>query len=62
MIDDTLTFTLRLYDPMEKIDPLIAASWVTVQVPRSDLTLPQAEFIAKYIVPNLAGIKQLKLK
>ena len=62
MPDDSLTLTIRLHDPKEKQNVTLSATWATVKVPRADLELPQAEFVAKYITPNLSQLVQLKLK
>lgn len=56
-----ITLTFRLHDAAETQDNSKSASWVTVQVDRADLTIPKAEFIAKYIEPNISGLKQLEL-
>jgi hypothetical protein len=61
MAEDTLLLTIRLYDPKEKTDAKMAASWVPVQVDRSDLGMSQADFVAKYVAPALAQLAQLKL-
>jgi hypothetical protein len=62
MPEDTLTFTLRLHDPAEKNDAEKSTNWAVVQIPRADLKLSQAEFIDKYVVPNLATLKLLTLQ
>jgi hypothetical protein len=61
MPEDVLTLTLRMHDPDEKQDASLSASWAVVRVPRSDLQLAHADFLAKYVVPALAELKQLKL-
>jgi hypothetical protein len=61
MPDDTLTLTIRLYDPQEKKDATKSACWAVVKVARVDLEMPAAQFIQKYIQPNLGSLKQLKL-
>ena len=33
---EILTLTVRLYDPKEKKNATLAASWVVIQVPRAD--------------------------
>ncbi len=58
---DEFTLTLRLHDPLEKKDPAQSACWAVIQVPREDVNLPAAEFIAKHIAPHLTHLKQLKL-
>ena len=58
---DQLTLTIRLYDPTEKRDSSMAASWVTVKVEREDLAISADDFVAKYVKPNLSQISQLKL-
>jgi hypothetical protein len=54
-----LTLTLRLHDPDEKQNADLSTSWAVVSVPREDLKLSQADFIAKYIVPALGELKQI---
>ena len=56
-----LTLTIRLHDEAEKNDAEKCASWATVKVDRADLSIPKADFIAKYIEPELAKLKQLTL-
>ena len=58
---DQLTLTIRMYDPMQKADAGLSASWSVVNVDRADLTMKQADFVAKYITPALKSISQLKL-
>lgn len=58
---DTLTFTLRLYDPLEKKDATKSASWVSVEIVREDLTMDEGHFIEKYVRPSLGQLKQLAL-
>ena len=57
---DTLTFTMRLHDRAEKKDAAKCTSWATVEVARADLKLSQADFLAKYVVPNLGKLTQLE--
>lgn len=61
MAQDDLTLTLRVHDPKEKDDATLSASWAVVQVARADILLPVDDFIAKYLKPALATIKNLKL-
>ena len=61
MPEDTLTLTIRLHDPKEKKDATKSATWTIVKVSRPDLSLTAAEFVAKYVTPNLGNLKQLKL-
>ena len=61
-MEDTLTLTLRLHDPKEKLDAEKSASWAIVQVARGDLASGEDEFIARYITPALRQLKQLALK
>lgn len=57
---DQLTLTIRLYDPKEKTDVKLSASWVVIKVLREDLQLPLADFAEKYIAPRLSEIEHLK--
>ena len=57
--EDTLTLTIRLHDPKEKNDPKKSAQWATVKVFRGDLQLSKSQFIAKYVEPALANLKNL---
>jgi hypothetical protein len=50
---NVLTLSIRLHDPDEDKDPKLAASWATRKIPREDLKLSRADFIAKYITPAL---------
>ena len=59
---DDFTLTLRVHDPKEKDDATLSTSWAVVAVPRADIELPVDDFIAKYLKPALATIKNLKLK
>jgi len=60
-VKDVLTLTLRLHDPDEKRDATKSTSWVVLNLPRADLAMKQDDFLAKYITPNLAQLKQLQL-
>ena len=60
-MNDLLTFTIRLHDPAEKKDAAKSTSWFVCQIPREDLKMGKDAFIAKYILPNLAQLKQLEL-
>jgi len=61
MADDTLTLTIRLHDPAEKQDATKSACWSTQKVQRSDLTMPADQFAAKYIIPAIKTLKNLKV-
>ena len=56
-----ITFSMRIHDAAEKQDPAKSSSWVTVEVARADLKMSQANFVLKYVLPNLAGLTQLEL-
>jgi hypothetical protein len=58
---DQLTFSLRIHDPQEKKDAAKSTCWVTLQIPREDLKMAKAEFIAKHVEPALAGLTLLQL-
>lgn len=58
MPDDTLTFTLRLHDPKEKLDSAKSTSWAVRNVPREDLAMPLDQFVDKYVKP--AFLDELK--
>lgn len=60
-MSDTLTFTLRIHDPAEKQDATKSTSWVVLEIPRADLAMVAADFVAKYITPALAQMKQFTL-
>jgi len=53
---DRLKLTIRLHDPMEKKNAALAASWITADVPREDLTL------AKHIAPQIPQLAQIQAK
>lgn len=55
-----LTLTIRLYDPDEERDHKMAATWVTVKVPRADMSLSAADFTAKYLTPALDSFAHMK--
>jgi hypothetical protein len=59
---DTLTLTLRLYDPKEKRNPKLCASWVIIEVPREDLALQPVDFAAKYLLPAVPQLEHFKAK
>ncbi len=61
MAQDDLVLTIRVHDPIEKKDASKAACWTLVKVPRADANLPAAEFIAKYIHPELSKLGNLSL-
>ena len=55
---DMLTLTVRLHDPKEKRDRTKSAVWHTIKIPRADLALGEAEFLAKHLaaaVPVILG-------
>lgn len=58
---DRITLSLRVHDAREKLDAAKSSGWATVQVDRADLTMPQADFLQKYVVPALGEIKLLQL-
>lgn len=60
MVDDTLTLTVRLHDPKEKLDSKKSAQWVTAKVARPDLALSLEDFSAKYFRPAFQQILQAK--
>jgi hypothetical protein len=60
MAEDTLTLTIRLYDPKEKENAALAASWVVIQVPREDLQLPPVEFAAKHLLPAVPQLEHFR--
>ena len=62
MDQDTLTLTLRLYDPKEKKNAKIRASWVVVNVPRADLTMQPVDFAAKHLLPAVPQLEHFKPK
>ena len=53
---ETLTLTIRLHDPKEKLDPAKSTAWTIAEVPREDLALSPEEFSTKYCVPAAAQI------
>jgi hypothetical protein len=59
---DTLTLTLRLWDPKEKKNAKLAASWVVVQVPREDLQLQPVDFAAKHLMAAVEKLEHFKPK
>jgi len=59
---DRLKLTIRLHDPMEKKNAALAASWITADVPREDLALATADFIAKHITPKIPQLAQIQAK
>lgn len=58
---DVLTLTIRVHDPKEKADANLSACWVVVKVLRSDIGMPVADFVAKYIAPDMKQFRNLKL-
>jgi hypothetical protein len=61
MPTDDLTLTIRVHDPLEKQDAAKSASWAVVKVSRADVTMPLADFIAKYVQPAFGQISNLNL-
>lgn len=61
MVQDDLTLTLRVHDPLEKADHEMAASWAVVKIPREHAQMPMEDFVNEYVVPALRQIKNLKL-
>lgn len=61
MPDDSLTLTIRVHDPQEKLDATMSACWVVVKVDRADVQMQVADFVAKYVSANLQSLKNLKL-
>lgn len=62
MAQDDLTLTIRVYDPVEKTNPEMSASWGTAKIDRADLGMSLEDFVNKYVVPALEQVKNLKLK
>lgn len=58
---DRITLSLRIHDAAEKQDATKSASWAVIEIARADLGMPKADFLAKYIEPALAQLKQLNL-
>lgn len=57
---DVLKLTVRLQDPKEKKNAALAASWVTVYVPREDLSMPAEDFAAKHVLPAVGQLAHFK--
>ena len=53
---DMLTLTVRLHDPKEKRDRLKSAVWHTIKIPRADLALGEADFLAKHLAEAVTVI------
>jgi hypothetical protein len=60
--NDTLTLTVRLHDPKEKVNPALSASWVVIPVPRADLAMSPPEFAAKHLLPAVEKLEHFKPK
>jgi hypothetical protein len=58
-MQDTLTFSIRIHDPKEKKVAEKSTDWKAIEVPREDLTLPKAEFIAKWVEPMLSTMTKI---
>lgn len=61
MPDDSLTLTIRVHDAQEKMDATMSSCWAVVKVDRADIQMPVADFVAKYVTPELKSLKNLKL-
>jgi hypothetical protein len=61
MSDDSLTLTIRIWDPNEKHDSTMSSCWAVVKVDRKDTKMPVADFVAKYVTAHLQSMKNLKL-
>lgn len=59
---DKLTLTIRLYDPAEKENPKLSASWVVIDVPREDLKMQPVDFAAKYLLSAVGQLEHFKPK
>jgi hypothetical protein len=59
---DELVLTIRVYDPKERNDSTMSACWKAIKIPRADISMSSADFIAKYVAEALLSIKNLKLK
>lgn len=60
--NDTLTLTVRLHDPKEKVNHKLSASWVVIPVPRADLAMSAPEFAAKHLLPAVEKLEHFKPK
>jgi hypothetical protein len=59
---EILTLTVRLYDPKEKKNAKLAASWVVIKVPRADLQMSPPEFAAKHLLPAVPQLEHFKVQ
>lgn len=57
---DRLTLTVRLHDPKEKKNAKLAAAWASVQIPREDIDLSPADFVAKYMPALVEQLEHFK--
>jgi hypothetical protein len=59
---DRLKLTLRLHDPKEKLNAKLAASWVTIDVPREDMAMAPEDFATKHLLGAVAQLEHFKPK
>ena len=59
---DFLKLTLRLYDPKEKKNAKLSASWVVIDVPREDLALSPQDFAVKHLLGAVDQLEHFKPK
>lgn len=59
---DNLVMSLRLHDPKEKSNAALAASWIIIHIPRSELTLSPEEFAAKHILPRVKELEHFVIR
>jgi len=55
-----VTLVVRVHDPREK-NPALSACWAKTTISRSDLVLSAEELSAKYVIPLLKQLKNLKV-
>lgn len=60
MARNDLIMTIRVHDPVEKVDADLSASWVTINIARVDAAMPIEEFFKKYVKPAFAHLTNLK--
>ena len=60
MPEGKITLSIRLHDAAEKKDNLLSAKWVVTTIERADLTLPDDQFIEKYVRPAVAGLSAFR--
>ena len=62
MTDGKVILSLRVHDGAEKKDASLSSCWVKIQIDRADIGALTAEtFAAKYIVPNLVELQNLRI-